>query len=37
MRSSRRRESTARSFTGIGYDGPEILPTQASLERAAAC
>src|SRR3954464_3578182 len=22
-------------FTGIGYDDPEILPTQASLERAA--
>ena len=22
-------------FTGIGYDAPEILPTQASLERAA--
>ena len=22
-------------WTGIGYDAPEILPTQASLERAA--
>ena len=35
MPSSRRRKSTARSLRALGTKLPDILPTQASLERAA--